>query len=55
MILARQVKTFTKGGGLMEMPTTSEYLLRLILELIDKCKDLDELREAVKKVLQETK
>ena len=35
------------------MPTNTEYVLRLILELIDKCESLDELRESVKKVLEE--
>ena len=36
----------------MEMPgTTTEYILRLILELIGKSESLEELREAVKKVL----
>lgn len=34
-----------------EMPTNTEYVLRLILELIDKCESLDELREAVRNVL----
>ncbi len=37
-----------------EMATTTEYILRLVLELIDKCKTLEELREAVKKVLDES-
>lgn len=36
-----------------EMATTSEYLLRLVLELIDKCETLEELREAVENVLGE--
>ena len=34
-----------------EMATNTEYILRMVLELIDKCKTLDELREAVKAVL----
>ncbi len=34
-----------------EMSTTSEYLLRAILELIDKCKTIEELRESVNKIL----
>ena len=38
-----------------EMATNTEYILRMVLELIDKCKTLDELREAVKAVLDETK
>jgi hypothetical protein len=36
-----------------EMATTTEYILRLILELIDKCETLEELREAVRKVLDD--
>ena len=36
-----------------EMPTTTEYLLRMVLELIDKCKSLEELRKAVKRVLDD--
>lgn len=38
-----------------EMPTTTEYILRMVLELIDKCETLEELREAVKNVLDTTK
>lgn len=36
-----------------EMATNTEYILRMILELIDKCKTLEELREAVQKVLDD--
>lgn len=47
-----RAKACTEGGRKVEeMPTNTEYVLRLILELIDKCESLDELREAVKKVL----
>ena len=38
-----------------EMPTNTEYILRMVLELIDRCKTLEELREAVKNVLDEAK
>lgn len=38
-----------------EMPTTTEYILRMVLELIDKCQTLEELREAVKNVLETAK
>lgn len=45
-----------KGSeGMDEMATNTEYILRMVLELIDKCKTLEELREAVKAVLDETK
>lgn len=35
-----------------EMPAVSEYLLRAILELIDKCKSIEELRESIKRILR---
>lgn len=38
-----------------EMPTNTEYILRMVLELIDRCESLDELREAVKNVLEQAK
>lgn len=38
-----------------EMPTTTEYILRMVLELIEKCETLEELREAVKNVLSASK
>ena len=45
-----------KGSeGMDEMATNTEYILRMVLELIDKCKTLEELREAVKAVLDEAK
>ena len=37
------------------MATNTEYILRMVLELIDKCKTLDELREAVQAVLNKAK
>ena len=37
------------------MATNTEYILRMVLELIDKCKTLDELREAIEKILNEAK
>ncbi len=38
-----------------EMATNTEYILRMVLELLDKCETLDELREAIKAVLDEVK
>ena len=38
-----------------EMAKNTEYILRMVLELIDKCNSLDELRDAVKKILDEAK
>ena len=49
-----RAKALKEGGrNVEEMPTNTEYVLRLILELIDKCESLDELRESVKKALEE--
>lgn len=37
-----------------EMATTTEYILRMVLSLIDKCETLEELRiEIEKKILKE--
>lgn len=38
-----------------EMATNTEYNLRLVLELIDKCKTLEELKASIEKVLNESK
>ena len=57
IILVRQGRPTPYGRreDMDEMATNTEYILRMVLELIDKCKTLDELREAVKAVLDETK
>ena len=57
MTLVRQGRPTPYGRreDMDEMATNTEYILRMVLELIDKCKTLDELREAVKAVLAETK
>lgn len=34
------------------MATNTEYILQFVLELLDKCKTLEELREAIEKVLE---
>lgn len=36
-----------------EMATATEYLLKAILEIIDKSKSVDEIREAVQKILDD--
>lgn len=36
-----------------DMAANTEYILKLILELIEKCETLEELRQAVKNVLGE--
>lgn len=33
------------------MPNTTEYLLKAILEIIDKSESVEEIREAVQKIL----
>ena len=33
------------------MATNTEYILKMVLELINKCETLEELRESVKNVL----
>ena len=38
-----------------EMATNTEYILKMVLELIDKCKTLEELRETLRNVLGEEK
>ncbi len=35
-----------------EMATNTEYILKMVLELIEKCETLEELRESVKNVLE---
>lgn len=52
---AERYKLLKGSEEMDEMPTTTEYILRMVLELIDKCKTLEELREAVKNVLNEAK
>lgn len=34
-----------------KMATNTEYILKMVLELINKCETLEELRESVKNVL----
>ena len=55
--LVRQgrLASYERREDMDEMATNTEYILRMVLELIDKCKTLDELREAVKAVLDEAK
>lgn len=35
-----------------EMATNTEYILKLVLELIEKCETLEELRKSIKKILE---
>ncbi len=34
------------------MATNTEYILKLVLELIDKCETLEELRKSIEKILE---
>ncbi len=40
---------------MQEMATNTEYILRMVLELIEKCKTLEELKATIEKVLDESK
>ena len=42
-----------EGREDMDETKTTEALLRAILELIDKCKTIEELRESVKRIIAE--
>lgn len=42
-----------KGSEEMNEMATAEMLVRAILELIDKCDDIEELRESVKHILKD--
>jgi hypothetical protein len=56
IVVRQSTQALLKGGEDMdEMPTTTEYILRMVLELIEKCETLEELREAVKNVLSASK
>ena len=38
-----------------ELPTNTEFLLRAILEIIEKSETIEEIRESVKNILNEGK
>lgn len=38
-----------------EMATNTEYILRLVLEMIDKCETLAELKASIEKILEESR
>ena len=43
----------TKGSEVMKTASVTEYLLKAILELIEKCHSIEELRESLKRILSE--
>lgn len=46
-------KTLTEGREIMNELDVTEALLKAILELIEKCETLEELRESVKRIMNE--
>lgn len=53
-ILVRQRTTpLTKGSEDLDEMNVTEALLKAILELIEKCETLEELRECVKRIMHE--
>lgn len=54
-ILVRQrgPTPLTKGSEDMNEMNVTEALLKAILELIEKCETLEELRESVKRIMNE--
>ena len=46
-------KVFKEGRENMDEIKTTEALLRAILELIEKCNTIEELRESVKRIMTE--
>lgn len=46
-------KPLTKGSEVMNEMNVTQALLKAILELIEKCDTLEELRESVKRIMNE--
>ena len=49
----QRVNLFKKGSEEMEEMNVTQELLKAILELIEKCETLEELRESVKRIMNE--
>ena len=49
----QRYKTLTEGSEVMKELNVTEALLKAILELIEKCETLEELRESVKRIMNE--
>lgn len=47
------VQPLKKGSEEMDDMNTTEALLRAVLELIEKCQTLEELRESVKRIVKD--
>lgn len=54
-ILVRQREPLKKGSEEMDEMQNTEYILRMVLELIEKCETLDELKQAILNVLEKQK
>lgn len=52
MFRKAKVKPFTKGSEDMNEMNVTEALLKAILELIEKCDTLEELRKSIKKIIE---
>ena len=48
-------KPLTKGSEVMDEMNVTQALLKAILELIEKCETLEELRESVKRIMSDEK
>ena len=49
----QRCKTLTEGSEAMNEMNVTEALLKAILELIEKCETLEELRTSVKRIMGE--
>lgn len=52
-IYRKAEETLRKGSEDMNEMNVTEALLKAILELIEKCETLEELRESVKRIMKE--
>ena len=50
-IVRQSREAFRKEGWILGVMDVSEALIRAILELIDKCETLEELRESIKRIV----
>lgn len=53
IILVGRGKPLTKGSEEVDDLNVTQALLKAILELIEKCDTLEELRESVKRIMNE--
>lgn len=53
ILVGQRNKPLTKGSEDLDEMNVTEALLKAILELIEKCETLEELRECVKRIMNE--